>query len=256
MRVLPARRLASTVLCASVLTGITGPVALAADAAGEHGRTVSRASVPAAEKERLLAQVGALGRTHPELSPVADLLSRSLEAGRLPADEARRLGEAAKEAVTRAAAAQPATAAKPAAPAAATPASPAAPAPAAPPAAPVTARHAHVGAPMARDVLDDAFGALATAIENLVKAITGQAASAQAAADQVVTDQVVTTDEAATADASDPQLTSLDGLLSGLLDLLTGLFGGGAKLAATELPASAGTDAATPAAVPGLAPTG
>ncbi|MEU2440993.1 hypothetical protein ABZ595_33115 [Streptomyces rubradiris] len=251
MRVLPARRLASTVLCASVLTGITGPVALAADAAGEHGRTVSRASVPAAEKEKLLAEVGALGRTHPELSPVADLLSRSLEAGRLPADEARRLGEAAKEAVTRAAAAQPATAAKPAAPAAATPASPAAPAPAAPPAAPVTARHAHVGAPMARDVLDDAFGALATAIENLVKAITGQAASAQAAADQVVT-----TDEAATADASDPQLTSLDGLLSGLLDLLTGLFGGGAKLAATELPASAGTDAATPAAVPGLAPTG
>ncbi|CAL9311067.1 hypothetical protein [Streptomyces sp. SudanB182_2057] len=256
MRVLPARRLASTVLCASVLTGITGPVALAADAAGEHGRTASRASVPAAEKEKLLAQVGALGRTHPELSPVADLLNRSLEAGRLPADEARRLGEAAKEAVARAAAARSATAVKPATPAAetpaaATPASPAAPAPAAPPAAPVTTRHAHVGAPMARDVLDDAFGSLATAIENLVQAITGQAAAAQAA-----TDQVATTDEAATADASDPQLPALDGLLSGLLDLLTGLFGGGAKLAATELPAPAGTAAVTPAAVPGLAPTG
>ncbi|GHH12132.1 hypothetical protein [Streptomyces rubradiris] len=251
MRVLPARRLASTVLCASVLAGITGPVALAADAAGEHGRTASRASVPAAQKERLLAQVRALGRTHPELGPVTDLLSRSLEAGRLPADEARRLGEAAKEAVTRATAARPATAAKPATPAAATPASPAAQAPAALPAAPVTARHAHVGAPVARDILDDVLGSLATAIENLVQAITGEAASAQTA-----TDQVATTDEAATADASDPQLPALDGLLSGLLDLLTGLFGGGTKLAVTELPTPAGTTAATPASVPGPAPAG
>ncbi|MGW2955029.1 hypothetical protein [Streptomyces eurythermus] len=249
MRVLPARRLASTVLCASVLAGLTGPVALAADAAGEHGRTASRAFVPAAEKERLLAQAEALGRTHPELSPVADLLSRSLEAGRLPADEARRLGEAAKEAVVKAAASRPAQPAQPA-----TGTKPAAPA------APMTARHAHVGAPMARDVLGDALGALVTAIENLVKAVTDQAATDQAATDEAVTDQTAAdqtaADQAATTDDSGQQLPSLDGLLSGLLDLLTGLFGGGAGLAGAELPTPAGTTAGTPASAPGPAPAG
>ncbi|WP_381565388.1 hypothetical protein [Streptomyces eurythermus] len=254
MRVLPARRLASTVLCASVLAGLTGPVALAADAAGEHGRTASRAFVPAAEKERMLAQAEALGRTHPELSPVADLLSRSLEPGRLPADEARRLGEAAKEAVVKAAASRPAQSAQPA-----TGTKPAAPA------APMTARHAHVGAPMARDVLGDALGALVTAIENLVKAVTDQAATDQAATDQAATDEAVTdqtaadqtaADQAATTDDSGQQLPSLDGLLSGLLDLLTGLFGGGAGLAGAELPTPAGTTAGTPASAPGPAPAG
>ncbi|MFF9522855.1 hypothetical protein ACF1DV_12930 [Streptomyces achromogenes] len=243
MRHLPARRLASTVLCASVLAGITGPVALAADAAGEHGRTASRASVPATEKERLLAQARALGRTHPELSPVTDLLSRSLEAGRLPADEARRLGEAAKEAVTRAAAArsaQPPTAGQPAT--AEQPVTSAAPR--------VAARHAHAGAPMARDGLDDALGALVTAIENLVQAVTDQAATEAAtdqAATEAATDQTATDQTAAAAD-SDQLLPSFDDLLSGLLDLLTGLFGGGTKLAVTELP--------TPASVPAPAPAG
>ncbi|MEV5350844.1 hypothetical protein [Streptomyces achromogenes] len=247
MRHLPARRLASTVLCASVLAGITGPVALAADAAGEHGRTASRASVPATEKERLLAQARALGRTHPELSPVTDLLSRSLEAGRLPADEARRLGEAAKEAVTRAAEArpaQPATAGQPATEE--QPVTSAAPR--------VAARHAHAGAPMARDGLDDALGALVTAIENLVQAVTDQAAT-EAATDQAATaadsDQAATeaaTDQTAVAADSDQLLPSFDDLLSGLLDLLTGLFGGGTKLAVTELP--------TPASVPAPAPAG
>ncbi|MFG2927199.1 hypothetical protein [Streptomyces achromogenes] len=243
MRHLPARRLASTVLCASVLAGITGPVALAADAAGEHGRTASRASVPATEKERLLAQARALGRTHPELSPVTDLLSRSLEAGRLPADEARRLGEAAKEAVTRAAEArpaQPATAGQPAT--AEQPVTSAAPR--------VAARHAHAGAPMARDGLDDALGALVTAIENLVQAVTDQAATEAAtdqAATEAATDQTATDQTAAAAD-SDQLLPSFDDLLSGLLDLLTGLFGGGTKLAVTELP--------TPASVPAPAPAG
>ncbi|MYW43831.1 hypothetical protein GT346_36175, partial [Streptomyces sp. SID161] len=96
MRDLPARRLASTVLCAAVLVGITGPAALAADAAREHGRTATGASVPAAEKERLLAQARAMAWANPELNPVVDLLARSLEKGKLPADEAGRLGEAAR----------------------------------------------------------------------------------------------------------------------------------------------------------------
>ncbi|MFH9404423.1 hypothetical protein ACH4JS_32375 [Streptomyces sp. NPDC017638] len=243
MRDLPVRRLASTVLCASVLVGITGPVALAADTAGEHGRTASRVSVPAAEKDRLLTRARALGRTHPELGPVVELLSRSLEEGRLPAGEAGRLGEAAKEAIVRAAGTAGAQS----------------------PAAPVTVRHASAGAPMARDVLDDTIGGLLTAIDELVKSITDEAAAAQAAADQITADQTAVdqtavdqtgTDQTAAdqtaADESGQMLPSLDGLLSGLFDLLTGLFGtGGSGLAVSELPTTA-----TPALVPGLAPTG
>ncbi|WP_318203472.1 hypothetical protein [Streptomyces sp. SCL15-4] len=268
MRDLPVRRLASTVLCASVLVGITGPVALAADTAGEHGRTASRASVPAAEKDRLLTRARALGRTHPELGPVAELLSRSLEEGRLPAGEAARLGEAAKEAITRAAGTagvpRPVAPAEPAAqpqPAPAVkPAAPASPAGPASPAAPVTVRHASAGAPMARDVLDDTIGALLTAIDDLVKSITDEAAAAQTAADQITADQTAADQTAAdqtaadqtAADESDQMLPSFDGLLSGLFDLLTGLFGtGGSGLAVSELPTTA-----TPALVPGLAPTG
>lgn len=111
MRDLPVRRLASTVLCASVLIGITGPIAVAADASREHDRAAFRAPVPAAEKEKLLAQVRNLGTAGSALDPVVDLLNQSLEKGKLPADEARRLGEAAKQAVRRAA-----TDPKPAAP--------------------------------------------------------------------------------------------------------------------------------------------
>lgn len=135
MRDLPARRLASTVLCASVLVGITGPMAVAADAAREHDRAASRAPVSTAAKDTLLAQVRALGNADPALGPVVDLLNRSLERGKLPADEARRLGEAAKAAVAKAATdpkpATPMTAAAhpaPAQPAAATPTTPAKPA--------------------------------------------------------------------------------------------------------------------------------
>ncbi|MFE1194922.1 hypothetical protein [Streptomyces olivaceoviridis] len=111
MRDLPVRRLASTVLCASVLVGITGPAAVAADPSQGHDRAASRAPVRAAEKEKLLAQVRALGTAGSVLDPVVDLLNQSLEKGELPADEARRLGEAAKQAIVKAA-----TDPKPAAP--------------------------------------------------------------------------------------------------------------------------------------------
>lgn len=259
MRALPARRLATTVLCASVLVGVTGQAALAADAAREHGRTASRAPVPAAEKERLLAQVGALGDTNPALTPVLDLLDRSLEQGALPADEARRLGEAAKEAVARSVAAPTeaaaeATVAAPAT-AAAKPTTPTAkpPAPAdltAPRGstvpvgltAPMAARHAHAGAPISRELLDDALSALDTAIDNLVKAVT---------------------------DGLDQLPSSADDVVSGLVDLLTDTLGTAQTTAtgttATQTPAltaltalsPAATQAAVPAvpAVPSLPPT-
>ncbi|MFD0393526.1 hypothetical protein ACFQ3Z_17755 [Streptomyces nogalater] len=84
MRDLPVRRLASTVLCASVLVGVTGPAAVAADMAREHGRTATQVSVPAAQKERLLARARALGSVNPALDPVVELLHQSLEKGSFP----------------------------------------------------------------------------------------------------------------------------------------------------------------------------
>ncbi|MFI2758033.1 hypothetical protein ACH5A3_04015 [Streptomyces echinatus] len=311
MRDLPARRLASTVLCAAVLVGITGPAVAAADTARHQGRVP--APVPAAAKEKLLAQARALGDTNPVLSPVVELLDQSLQKGKLPADRARQLGEAAKEAVARAAAdpkpatptataaptttakpatptataaptttanpatptatAAPTTTAKPAkptatakpaaevsptapatakpaaptgtaaptatakpatptasaAPAAPTasgvPASPAAPASSAAPAAltaPVAARHANVGVPSSRDLLGDALSAVQTAIDNLVKAVT---------------------------DGLDQLLSSADDVVSGLVDLLTSVLGGG-------LPTNTLAELPSPAALPSLPTTG
>ncbi|MEW2509077.1 hypothetical protein [Streptomyces sp. NPDC046870] len=260
MRDLPVRRLASTVLCASVLLGITGPAAVAADPSRGHDRAASRAPVQTAEKEKLLARARALGTAAPALGPVVDLLNQSLEKGRLSAGEAGRLGEAAKQAVVKAAgdpkpaaptapaqatptaSAAPAASAKPTAPASATStvkpeapsapatgtasakpatgtasakpatapssptasatptkpttATPTAPATSAEPARPtaaasasapavsaapaaLTARAAErhpgfVDPPASRDLADDALSELETAIDNLVKAVTGQ----------------------------------------------------------------------------------
>ncbi|WP_234342546.1 hypothetical protein [Streptomyces sp. NRRL B-3648] len=249
MRDLPVRRLASTALCASVLIGITGPAAVAADAAREHDRAASRAPVPATEKGKLLGQVRALDAANPALDPVVDLLDQALEKGRLPADEARRLGEAAKQAVAEAAtglkqtaptahsqpaalvtptaapatpseptatatptasaaptasvkpaaeatptaSAAPASSVKPATPsvpatstastkpatptASVSPAAPASPAAAVPAALtmPEATRQADLVSPsMSRDVAGDVLSSLQTAIDNLVKAVTGQ----------------------------------------------------------------------------------
>ncbi|MFF3360773.1 hypothetical protein [Streptomyces misionensis] len=126
MRALPARRLASTVVGAAVLAAVTGPVAVAvsADSTGDRADTgTSRTSLPGAAK--LLAQVRAMDRSGSVPKQVVTLLDRSLTEGRLPAAEARRLGDEAKKALERAAAAG--TLATPTAPAA-TPATPTTPA--------------------------------------------------------------------------------------------------------------------------------
>ncbi|MGW3723881.1 hypothetical protein [Streptomyces sp. NPDC000851] len=100
MGALPARRMATSALCAALLVGITGPAALAADSPREH----RRASSPDARlrgADVRIAQVRAYNRG--ELAPVADLLKAVLEAdnGRLSAAEARKLGAAAKRALDR-----------------------------------------------------------------------------------------------------------------------------------------------------------
>ncbi|NGO07268.1 hypothetical protein G5C60_06295 [Streptomyces sp. HC44] len=98
MRKLPARRIATSALCAALLVGITGPAAMAADSTREH----SQAPAPDARlrgADALLAQVRAYNRG--ELTPVADLVHAVLEAdnGQLPEAKARKLGAAAKAAL-------------------------------------------------------------------------------------------------------------------------------------------------------------
>ncbi|MFD7277017.1 hypothetical protein ACFV80_08135 [Streptomyces sp. NPDC059862] len=112
MRALPARRMASSALCAALLVGITGPVAMAADSTRERTRTASPdARLPGADT--LHAQVRKLNALGSEFAPVTELLNAVLKADdhQLSAAEARKLGDAAKAALAKVAAKAPATSA-------------------------------------------------------------------------------------------------------------------------------------------------
>ncbi|MFI9646063.1 hypothetical protein ACIHAA_07165 [Streptomyces sp. NPDC052040] len=90
MRVLPARRFACPALCAMLLIGIAGPAAAVADRAPARGR------VPA-ETAPLPPSADVLVR------PVTDLLAAVLKAdhGRIPADQAARLGKAVDDGIAQ-----------------------------------------------------------------------------------------------------------------------------------------------------------
>ncbi|WP_306189974.1 hypothetical protein [Streptomyces sp. MK5] len=109
MRGLSARRIASTALCAAFLVGISGPAALAADSAGGHNRVaVPRTSLPGAD--RLLVELNGLGDLSRlgdlggRLTPVRDLATAVLttDNGRLAPADAKKLGEAAEDALAEA----------------------------------------------------------------------------------------------------------------------------------------------------------
>ncbi|MGW7243578.1 hypothetical protein [Streptomyces sp. NPDC054804] len=204
MRALPARRLASTAVCALLLAGITGPAAVAADSA--HERTHARSQAPVPGADALLAQVKSLGNLGTVLKPVTDLLNTVLAAdnGQLTPDQATQLGDAVKAAIAQVTAAAPAPAptvpATPALPSApALPSVPAVPsaasavssAPAVPAAFPVPAAAQAKGlggAPAAKDLAGDALTALQTAVDNLLKAATsGDVSQVLPAATAVVT---------------------------------------------------------------------
>lgn len=106
MRGLPARRIASTVLCACLLTGITGPAALAAEPA--RPRALAAPRTPTSDNDALLAQTRDLGDVLGILTPVTALLNAVLKAdnGQLQPAEAQKLTDAVKDAL----AALPATA--------------------------------------------------------------------------------------------------------------------------------------------------
>ncbi|MGW7420497.1 hypothetical protein ACWGJB_10600 [Streptomyces sp. NPDC054813] len=201
MRALPARRLASTALCALLLAGITGPAAVAADSAHERTHAMSQAPVPGADA--LLAQVKSLGNLGTVLKPVTDLLNTVLAAdnGQLTPDQATQLGDAVKAAIAQVTAAAPAptapaTPALPSAPA--LPSLPAVPSASAVPSAPTVPAAFPVpaaaqakglgGAPAAKDLAGDALTALQTAVDNLLKAATsGDVSQVLPAATAVVT---------------------------------------------------------------------
>ncbi|MEU1037165.1 hypothetical protein ACFYP4_06835 [Streptomyces sp. NPDC005551] len=99
MRAMPARRIASSAFCATLLLGVAAPAAAAADGDSALGRAHAAAPVPGADG--LLDQVAALAGLDGALNPVTDLLSAVLttDDGRLSDDEAAALGDAAKTAI-------------------------------------------------------------------------------------------------------------------------------------------------------------
>ncbi|WP_428934611.1 hypothetical protein [Streptomyces sp. ACT015] len=186
MRVLPARRLASSALCAVLLTAVAAPTALAADAdqAPRQGeRSAPRAPLPGADA--LLAQVKSLGDAGGVLAAVAPLLDSALKAdkGQLPKEQATQLATAAKDAIQKASAATPTAPAAPAVPA--TPAAPSAPG------APGPGKHGKTVAAAIADVKAEALNALGTSVDTLAAATTsGDAAKVAPAAGGVVAAEV------------------------------------------------------------------
>jgi hypothetical protein len=124
MRGLPARRIASSALCAALLLAVTGPVAAAAerDSAVERVEEASRAPVP--DADALADQVKTLADLGGVLTPLTELMNTVLKAdtGQISAEQASKLEEALKEALAKISAAAPASPVTP--PAATTPTTP------------------------------------------------------------------------------------------------------------------------------------
>ncbi|MGA5500960.1 hypothetical protein [Streptomyces umbrinus] len=110
MRALPARRIAAPALCATLLLGIAGPAAVAADHDSTRDARSIAAKAPVPGADALLAQVKSLGDVGGVLTPVTDLLNAVLKAdnGQLPAADAAKLADAVKAAIAKASAAAPA----------------------------------------------------------------------------------------------------------------------------------------------------
>ncbi|MGW5636415.1 hypothetical protein [Streptomyces sp. NPDC003832] len=173
MRALPARRIAVSALCATLLLGIAGPAATAADdPARERTHAASAAPVPGADA--LLAQTEALGDLGGVLTPVTDLLNAALKAdnGQLPAADAEKLGQAVKDAIAEATAAAPVAA----------PALPATNLPAA------KSDDSKARSALPADVVADSLAGLQKAVDTLLAAVTsGDVAQVVPAATAVLT---------------------------------------------------------------------
>ncbi|MZD54405.1 hypothetical protein, partial [Streptomyces sp. SID5606] len=104
---LPARRIATTALCAGLLIGISGPAVMAADGESVRERTHAASHAPLPDVAELQSQVGSLAGLGGVLTPVTDMLTAVLKAedGRLSAADADKLSDAVKDALAKAEAA-------------------------------------------------------------------------------------------------------------------------------------------------------
>ncbi|MFI9171343.1 hypothetical protein [Streptomyces lincolnensis] len=173
MRGLPARRIASSALCAILLVGIAGPAAAAVER-DPSTESVQAAQAPVPGADGLLAQVKGLGNLGTVLTPVTDLLNAVLKAdnGQLSAEEATKLGDAVKEALAKVTAAAPAAPATPPVTPPATSTLPTLPTVPTVPTLP-TAKNGAAGAAAAQlpaDLVGDAVAALQKAVDTLLKA--------------------------------------------------------------------------------------
>ncbi|MGW4923060.1 hypothetical protein [Streptomyces parvulus] len=191
---LPARRIATTALCAGLLIGISGPAVMAADGESVRERTHAASHAPLPDVAELQSQVGSLAGLGGVLTPVTDMLTAVLKAedGRLSAADADKLSDAVKDALAKAEAADADADADDTAttPGTATPAQP--PAVTAPEAgdpvtlpAPVAAQDETAAAP---DLTATAYAELQKQVDALVKATTaGSAEQVSPAVENVVT---------------------------------------------------------------------
>ncbi|MEU9591180.1 hypothetical protein AB0D84_15850 [Streptomyces sp. NPDC048193] len=234
MRALPVRLVAPGVLCAALLTGVTGvagPAASAADTAPERHRATSSAA--------LLEQVEAVDADEHGLTPVVDLLKAALEAdgARLSSAEVRKLGDAAKDALAKAAADDPAATTATTAPAE--------------PSSSATSTNDTVVTVVGDDLTDEDLTTLREAVDNLLELLlSGTTTSTDTATDA----DAATGTEAATetdADTNATQAPSLIGDLLGRAEKLVAALLGTGTTQATTLPAPAGLVRAP--ILPGLA---
>ncbi|MGI5279115.1 hypothetical protein [Streptomyces rochei] len=200
---LPARRIATTVLTAGLLIGLSGPAVMAADGESVRERTHAASRAPLPDAAELQDQVGSLAGLGGVLTPVTDLLSAVLKAddGKLAATDADQLAAAVKDALAKAEAADadaddtattPETTTPGTTPGTSTPAQP--PAVTAPDAetpvtlpAPVAAQGADETA-AASDLAASAYAELQKQIDALIKASTsGTAEQVSPAVKDVVT---------------------------------------------------------------------
>ncbi|ANJ07557.1 hypothetical protein LZP81_01195 [Streptomyces parvulus] len=194
---LPARRIATTALCAGLLIGISGPAVMAADGESVRERTHAASHAPLPDVAELQSQVGSLAGLGGVLTPVTDMLTAVLKAedGRLSAADADKLSDAVKDALAKAEAADADaddadTDDTATTPGTATPAQP--PAVTAPEAgdpvtlpAPVAAQDETAAAP---DLTATAYAELQKQVDALVKATTaGSAEQVSPAVENVVT---------------------------------------------------------------------
>ncbi|MFE1590629.1 hypothetical protein ACFW6Q_33655 [Streptomyces sp. NPDC058737] len=101
---LPARRIATSALCAGLLIGLSGPAVMAADGDSVRERTHAASRAPLPDADELQSQVGSLAGLGGVLTPVTDMLTAILKAdnGQLSAADAEKLSAAVEDALAKA----------------------------------------------------------------------------------------------------------------------------------------------------------